>query len=141
MPSNPFDQSPPAFDALEFEITDLSDAKHALDELPAGVMTAQTLAPGYWLERRRKPTATDRALTGAAIDWLLALPERLRPKATCEQFPRIVNAIAASWTQPVDRDMLLNSLLGNSRSQRAGFPPLVRTEIEALRTAVRASGT
>ena len=140
MPTNPSDQSPPAFDALEFELTDLSDARHALDELPAGVMTAQTLAPGYWLERRRKPTATDRALTGAAIDWLLRLPERLRPTATCERFPRIVNAIAASWAQPAERDALLDNLLGNGRSQRAGFPLQVRTEIEALRTATRAPG-
>ena len=140
MPSNPSDQSPPEFDALEFEITDLSDARHALDELPAGVTTAQTLAPGYWLDRRRKPTATDRALTGAAIDWLLGLPERLRPTITCERFPRIVNAIAASWTKPGERDALFDSLLGNSRSQRAGFPLPVRTEIEALRAAARASG-
>jgi hypothetical protein len=139
MPSNQHDQPPSAFDALEFEFTDLSDARHALDELPAGVMTAQTLAPGYWLNHRRKAIATDRALTGAAIDWLLGLPERLRPTATCEQFPRIVNALAASWTQPADRDALLDSLLSDSRSHRAGFPLPVRTEIEALRTAARTS--
>jgi hypothetical protein len=139
MPPSPPDRPPPAFDALEFELTDLSDAKHALDELPAGVITAQRLAPGYWLDQRRRPTATDRALTGVAIDWLLGLPEQFRPTATCEQFPRIVNAVAASWAQPVERDVLLDSLLSNRRSHRAGCPLPVRIEIEALRAAARAA--
>ena len=139
MPTHPSEQPPSAFDALEFELTDLSDARHALDELPAGVTTAQTLAPGYWLERRRKPTATDRALTGTAIDWLLGLPQQLRPSVTCERFPRIVNALAAAWAQPSDRNALLDSLLGDGRSHRAGFPAPVRQEIEALRAAARAS--
>jgi len=139
MSSPPPDQAPYALDALEFELTDLSDAKHALDELPPGVMSVQTLAPGYWTERRRKAIVTDRALTGVAIDWLLALPAQLRPTATCEQFPRIVNAIAASWQRPQDRDALLDSLLSDQRGHRAGFPLQVRTEIESLRAAARAS--
>jgi len=139
MSSNHPDRPPNAFDALEFELTDFSDARHALDELPPGVMSIQTFAPGYWTERRRKAIVTDRALTGVAIDWLLALPAQLRPTATSENFPRIVNAIAASWQRRDDRDALLDSLLSDTRGHRAGFPPTVHTEIESLRAASRAS--
>jgi len=138
MPTHPNDPAHHEFDALDFELTDISDARHALDELPAGLSTAQTLQPGYWLERRRKPTATDRALTGAAIDWLIGLPQALRPTNTCERYPRIVNAIAESWKQPAERDALLDSLINDRRSQRAGFPLPVRLEIEALHAALRA---
>jgi hypothetical protein len=132
----PLDPEPAPLDALEFELTDLQQARQALDELPPGVMTAQTLAPDYWPSHRRRPTATDRALTGAAIDWLLGLPAQLRPTATCERFPRIVNAMAACWTRPAEREVLLAQLLHDKRRQRVGFPPPVRAEIQALHEAV-----
>ena len=129
-----------ASDALEFELTDISDAKHALEELPPGVGKAETLATGYWLTRRRKPVPTDRALTGAAIDWLLGLPPGLRPNAMCERFPRVVNAIAEVWARPDERRHLLDRLLTDDRGRREGFPLPVRAEIEALRSADRVPG-
>ena len=138
MTTNPLDPDPAPLDALEFELTDLMQARQALDELPPGVMTAQTLAPDYWPSHRRRPTATDRALTGTAIDWLLSLPAQLRPNVTCERFPRIVNAMAACWARPAEREVLLAQLLHDKRRQRAGFPPPVRAEILALQAAVAA---
>ncbi len=124
---------PPAQpDALEFELTDFTEARLALDELPPGVASAHTLAPGYWDARRRRPVPTDRALTGQAIDWLLRLPPDARPRVTSERYPRIVNALAAAWPYTDDRRELLHSLLHDRRPQRSGFPDGVRTELELL---------
>lgn len=127
------DPPPAQPDALEFELTDFTEARLALDELPPGVASAHTMAPGYWEARRRRPVTTDRALTGQAIDWLLRLPPDARPRVTCERFPRIVNALAAAWPYADDRQELLQSLLNDRRPQRSGFPDGVRTELELLR--------
>lgn len=132
------DSKPAPIDALEFELTDFTDARQALDELPPGVGTARTLEPGYWESRRRKPEVTDRALTGAAIDWLLALPPELRPKTLCERFPRVANALAKAWPDPADRRAAMDRLANDDRGRRAGFPHPVRVEIEALYAAVLA---
>lgn len=132
-----FPRTQPA--ALEFEITDLGEARLALEELPAGVGRAATLDPGYWRSRRREPVPGDRALTGAAIDWLLGLPAGLRPVVTGERFPRIVNSLARAWPTPDARDSVLRELLYDTRPGRAGFPPPVRQELEALRVAHRLS--
>jgi hypothetical protein len=119
--------------AFEFEITEIGAARRALDELPPGVSTVQTLAPRYWDQRRRKPLASDRALTGAAIAWMLALPPSLRPRMLSEQYPRVVNAIAEVWAKPADRTAALDTLVTDSRGRRRGFPLHVLAEIEALR--------
>ncbi len=132
------DSKPPELGALNFELTDFDDARHALDELPPGVGTARALEPGYWDSRRRKPQVTDRALTGAAIDWLLALPPDLRPKALCERYPRVANALAAVWPDRADRHAAIERLVNDERGQRAGFPHAIRMEIETLAAAVRA---
>jgi hypothetical protein len=46
MPDRPASHAPAPVDALEFEITDLGDARMALEELPAGVGLAATFEPG-----------------------------------------------------------------------------------------------
>ena len=38
---------PPGFpDSIDFELTDFADARHALDEVPPGVIEVQQLKPG-----------------------------------------------------------------------------------------------
>ena len=83
--------------SIDFELTDFEDARHVLDDLPPGVIESKHLQPGFWEEQRRKPVATDRALTGLAMDWVIGLPAALRPHAMCEHFPRVANAIAVAW--------------------------------------------
>jgi hypothetical protein len=73
--------------SIEFELTDLENARLALEELPEGVDKVPTLAANYWEQRRRKPLPTDRALQGATIDWMLKLPVSLRPRELCDRFP------------------------------------------------------
>ncbi|HEY1393248.1 MAG TPA: hypothetical protein VFV25_07715, partial [Methylibium sp.] len=87
----------PAFDGLDFQLTDFDEARAALDELPPGINEVQRLKPGFWDARRRKPMATDRALAGSTMDWVMGLTPGLRPRVLCERFPRIANALAACW--------------------------------------------
>lgn len=123
---------PPALDALEFELTDFDDARRALDELPPGVGTMHTLEPGYWNGRRRPTQPTDRALTGAAIEWMIGLRDDLRPRELCERYPRIANFLAEAWPDPARRQQALEHLVNDERGQRAGFPHAVRMELELL---------
>lgn len=119
-------------EALDFEPTDLQSARDALDTLPPGVERIPDFVPDYWVRKRRKPTATDRAMTGDAMAWVLNLPAWLRPKALCDRYPRVANNLAASWSNPATRHETLSDLLHDRRGGRRGFPPDVRGEIEAL---------
>ncbi len=128
--------------AFEFELTDIVEARKALDELPAGIERLQMLAPGYWLSHRRKPESSDLALTRAASDWMMGLQPDLRPQAGAQRFPRLVNAIARCWATPLECDSLLDGLLNDRRPGRQGLPPAVRAEFGALRAALAfAAGT
>jgi hypothetical protein len=128
-------QSPPHArpeGTIEFELTDLSDARQALDELPEGVREREKLEPGYWEQRRRKALVTDRALTGAALDWLIKLPAEVRPKALCEQFPRVANVIADAWNDGPAGDRMFARLLNDDRGGRRGFPADIEQELLRL---------
>src|SRR5262249_48319981 len=120
-------------DSFEFELTDFDAARQALDELPPGVLELAHAAPGYWEARRRKTLASDKALTGLAIDWLIALPSDVRPKVTCEKFPRIVNQIAERWNDRARTAAALGCLLTDERGGRRGFSGDVEAELERLR--------
>ena len=117
---------------IEFEPTDFGEARRALDELPAGIAEVQRLRTGDWESQRRKPLPTDRALTGAAMDWVIGLPQTLRPKATCEQFPRVVNLLAESWADPRYSLQVLDHMINDYRGGRRGFPASVLAELNAL---------
>jgi hypothetical protein len=118
--------------SIDFEITDFDEARHVLDDLPAGLAEAKQLLTGSWEERRRKPVVTDRALTGQAMDWVIGLPPALRPHVTCEQFPRVVNAIASSWTDATYSLQVLDHMINDYRGGRRGFPQAVERELAAL---------
>jgi hypothetical protein len=120
--------------SIEFELTDLENARQALDELPEGVDKLPMLTPNYWEQRRRKPLPSDRALQGSTIDWLLKLPVSLRPSELCDRYPRAANALATAWPGS-ERAAVLDELLSDRRGRRRGFPPEVRSELEALRYA------
>jgi hypothetical protein len=120
------------FDAIEFEITDFDEARRALDELPPGLAQVQQKNAGYWESKRRGPLPSDRALTGAAMDWILALPPSVRPHTTCEQFPRVVNAIAEAWSDVPLSSRVLDHMINDYRGGRRGFPATVQAELTML---------
>jgi hypothetical protein len=118
--------------SIDFEPTDLSEARKVLEELPEGLAEAASISQG-WTDRRRKLTPADRALTGATIDWLVALPSAVRPTALCNQYPRIANTLAEAWA---DRNRILEIfrlLHSDQRGRRQGFAPNVQLEIARLR--------
>ena len=125
----------PQEEALEFELTDIEEARRILD---AGSLTqfdvANVVRPEHWKRLRRRSLPTDRALTGQAIDWLLDLPSALRPQNLSLQFPRITNALAEVWHEPQQYQATLDTLLSDGRQGRKGFPDVVRHELVALRS-------
>ena len=117
---------------MEFQPTTIDDARAVLDELPPDVARVLESVPGYWQKNRRSPLATDRALTGRAMDWTRQLPENLRPRLTTERYPRIVNAIADTWPDAKARAEMFDHLLNDRRVGRRGFPVEIEREIAAL---------
>jgi hypothetical protein len=133
VPDNPTSKPAP-LGAIDFEVTDFDEARKALDELPAGVAEMQRInqGGGNWYAQRRKPLPSDRALTGAAMDWVVSLPPSLRPHTSCEQFARVVNAVADSWSDPTFSVRVLEHMIKDYRGGRRGFPASVQQELEAL---------
>ena len=66
------------------------------------------------------------------MDWLVELPPPLRPHSTCEQFPRVANAIAESWQDVPLCTSVLDCMLNDYRGGRRGFPATVQAELLAL---------
>lgn len=132
MSPTPPSRSTPPSGSIEFELTDFDDARRALDELPAGVAEMQRMRQGDWDGQRRKPLPSDRALTGEAMDWVMSLPPGLRPHASCEQFPRVINAVAASWGDLAYSLQVIDHMINDYRGGRRGFPATVQAELQAL---------
>jgi hypothetical protein len=121
-------------EGLEFELTDLEEARRILDTESVSQFDVATVVPSdRWKRLRRGSLPTDRALAGGAIDWLMALPPRLRPHLLSQQYPRITNALAEVWDDPLQCQAALDSLLCDTRKGRKGFPVPVRDELIALR--------
>ena len=121
-------------DGLDFEVIDVEEARQILDReslSPFGVSTGSPQE--HWKRLRRGTLPTDRALTGRAIDWFLALPSSVRPQNLSLQFPRITNALADVWHEPQQGVAALDRLLCDGRQGRKGFPAVVRDELIALR--------
>jgi hypothetical protein len=119
-------------DAFEFEFTDLDTARHALDELPAGVGHAQR-QPDYWKQFRRVPLATDRLVVGTTREWLARLPAHVRPRVLIERYPRLVNLIAETWRSAQDCQQTFDDLIDDRRGGRRGFSFEIEVELRALR--------
>jgi hypothetical protein len=121
-------------EGLEFELTDLDEARRILDtESISQFDVATVVPPAHWNKLRREKRPTDRALTGQAIDWLISLPPGLRPEQLSHLFPRITNALAEVWQDADSLDAALDRLLDDGRKGRKGFPKAVRDELVALR--------
>jgi hypothetical protein len=121
---------------IEFEVTDAAEAGQQIEH-PAAWLAIERLMPGYWEEQRRPQIASDRALTGKGIDWMLQLPVAARPKALCEKFPRIANHLAEGWDDLPNIRIALMRLLADERGGRKGFPLQIEQEIGRLAAHVQ----
>jgi hypothetical protein len=115
---------------MDFEPVSIEDARAALDEIDAAI--AALVSPEYWSKIRRPAKPSDRALTGASLQWLAELPVELRPQVTLLRYPRVINALAEAWDDPDDRDAEFDTLLNDKRKGRRGFPIDVERELSAL---------
>jgi len=127
---------------FDFELTDFAEARSVLDSesLSPAAEAARAVDKEYWVKHRRPRVATDRALTGEALEWLIHLPASLRPDLLSEQMPRLANQIAAAWPHPDECLAALNRLLDDGRIDRRGFSLPLRGEIETLRDHLRGAG-
>lgn len=83
--------------------------------------------------RRRTPRLDDLCLASATQEWLAWLPPGVRPLRLPVKFPRIANDIACLWDDPGVLDLYFCDLMVDTRRRRAGFAPIVREELQALR--------
>jgi len=132
----PLKQDRPPMGAIEFELTDFEVARQVLDELPAGLDPVH-IDPTYWATRRRPALASDRALTGHALDWMVSLPPSLRPQQLGRLFPRIANALAQLWSDHGQAQQALEGLLVDRRGGRRGLPDPVQAELLALQAHLK----
>jgi hypothetical protein len=126
---------PPVPDeGFEFELTDLASARMALDDAVTEIarQNARPTDPAEWAKRRRPPSPVDRALTGEAITWMLALPEPMRPEQLAERMPRLANKIAAVWNDRLRCASALHALTIDDRGGRRGLPGDILEEVKAL---------
>ncbi len=86
-----------------------------------------------WKKLRRPPSTTDRRVTDEAMQWMALLPRNLRLMHTMRDYPHVVNGLVAVWNKPEELSIHFENLINSSRQNRAGFPPLVRAELVALR--------
>jgi hypothetical protein len=133
-------KTPPAYvprksGLMDFEPVSIEAARASIDQIPEGM--AAMLSNEYWQKVRRAPLATDRALTGRAMEWVARLPAEVRPLATCDRYARIVNTLAAAWDSATSRGECLEHLLNDRRRGRRGFPPDVERELAALNRYAR----
>ena len=94
----------------------------------------------FYRKLRREPTATELRVGEAAMAWLVALPKHVRPVQCCRAYPHVVNHLAGWWDSAEGLGAYFDDLLNSPRKQRAGFPPAIRAELEALLAHARAEG-
>jgi hypothetical protein len=84
-------------------------------------------------QHQRRATPSNEPLA-ATFKWMASLPPAIRPLALLKQYPRIVNVMAQTWSDPPAFRDYMFELLIDRRGGRQGFPETVRCELLALRT-------
>jgi len=82
----------------------------------------------------RPALARSSELTDEAIRLLDSLARKCPMSELSARFPRVLNRIAAAWSQPALAERYFVELLLDARGSRLGFPPEVLSELLALRS-------
>ena len=117
-------------DTIEFEKVSLAEAR----EIIKADREASKPPPEDWSMRRQPQISDDKALVQPTREWILSLPDEIRPLRLARQYPRVANKIAAAWKLPTACDKVLSELMIDHRGTRNGFPEDVALEIGRLRS-------
>lgn len=115
-------------DVVAFEKVSIAEAKAALHGKEQPSRRARD-----WTYARSPLQSSDVKLEDATIEWLLDLPEHVRPLRLARKFPRIANKLSREWKRPVNCDRIFDELMIDYRGTRQGFPFEVAKEITELR--------
>jgi hypothetical protein len=91
-------------------------------------------APGEvrdWTIKRRAEPAN--RLLPMGREWLAGLPPQVQPRTLALRYPRIANALAATWGDSPACSAYFSSLIDDQRGGRKGFPADVQRELLTLR--------
>lgn len=130
MSHEPFEFRPSG--SIEFEKVEPEAVARAMKEPPADLPDADHFSINFGRARNSKPTQAERMLAGATIDWLVAFPNDLRPKALCERFPHVANRLASDWQHRERSMQQLQVLAADTRWGSTGFPAQVLGELQRL---------
>lgn len=129
-------------DPLDFEFVSLSDAKKVSEEAQANIAVnrkPETVQEEQdWTKVRQPQIAFDLQLQQETAEWLLGLPNDIRPLHLAKKFPRVANNIARAWRRPAICDDVFEELMIDHRGTRQGFPEEVAMEIATLAEYYRA---
>ena len=132
MSNKPFELRTSAF--IEFERVEIPPVS-AQTQAQTGAddtLDNDPLSVNYGRKKDHKATSAQRMLAGPTIDWLVAFPADLRPKALCDKFPHVANRLAEDWPQSARSLDSVNALIADARWGLAGFPAQVQAELQRL---------
>jgi len=98
---------------------------------PVRVKREESVAPTPLSQNR--PVVPSSELTGEALRLLVKVDRWVQLRELPENFPRVLNRVAAVWGWPSEADRCFEELLMHSRANRQGFPLAVVSELTALR--------
>jgi hypothetical protein len=110
---------------IAYMATSVVEAKRELDGPPVEVKVVD------WSQRRASvgPKASIELTT---VEWISALPVKVRPHELASHYPRIANRICALWDEPIPCTQYLKELMIVRRAKRQGFPGNIAREIGGL---------
>jgi hypothetical protein len=121
--------------SIEFEQVEpeaVARELNAPDEDTPDGPDADPLSINFGRAKDFKPSAIERMLAGTTIDWLIAFPPELRPKALCDRFHHVANRLASDWSHKPRSAINVQALATDTRWGSAGFPALVQGELQQL---------
>lgn len=130
MSNQPFEFRPSG--SIEFEQVEPEAVARAMKEPAADAPDADPFSINFGRAKDSKPSQSERMLAGTTIDWLVAFPNDLRPKALCERFPHVANRLAQDWLHRGRTLQRLQELAEDARWGGTGFPAQVQGELQRL---------
>jgi len=130
MTNEPFEFRPSGI--IEFEHVEPETVAKQLQVSADDALDTDPLSVNFDRRKHDRPTAAERMLAGATIDWLVAFPVESRPKALCERFPHVANRLAKEWSDAAHSTRSLQVLASDVRWGSAGFPAQVQNELQRM---------